>query len=170
MARDFDENDEVLVLNEGAYTVYLTDPSSPNQSKTRVINPRGRAIIPFKELRNALYASPGNKDILSQYLTITDPDARRELDMEDIEIIDNTVIKNKLKITSSSEIERQLLPFLESLGPGERERVAQIAIEENITDIRILTLLEKFTPYKSMTEQIKEKIQEDFDSRVNDED
>lgn len=162
MARDFDENKEVLVLNEGAYTVYLSDPTSPNQNKTRVINPKGRAHIPFKELRNALFASVGNKDVLSQYLTITDPDVRRELELEDVEIIDNLTIKQKLKLTASIEIEKQLIPFLNKLGPGERERVAEVAMEENITDMRILALLEKHTPYKSMTEQVKEKINDSY--------
>lgn len=164
---NFDENKDVLVSNEGAYTVYLTDPSSPNHNKTRMIHAKGKAIIPFKELRNALYAAPGNKDILSQYLTITDPDVRRELDMDTTEIIDNNKIRAKLKLTGLVEIDKQLVPFLQKLGPGERERVAELAIEENITDMRILTLLEKYTPYKSMTEQVKEKIEETFKNEEN---
>lgn len=153
-----EDNRKVLLKNEGAYTVHITNPNSRYGFTSRVVPPKGRLIMDFCDLRDSVYASLGNKEIISDYLTIEDEEVRQELGIGHFEIITDEKMKEMLKLTSGDEINIKLPEFLKSLGAGQLDRIAQMAVDEKIADMRIVAQLEKYTPYKSIGVQISDKI------------
>lgn len=156
------DNEKVVLVNEGHYTVYLNNSNSGKYGKSRIIPPQGKLVLPFEELRDAVYAESGNREIISQYIRIDNQDVREELGIGGIEIIDDKIMHQMLHLTSSSEINNKFKPFLEKLGPGQLDRIAQMAVDEKVADVRITTLLQKYTPYKNIANQITEGIEEEM--------
>lgn len=153
-----EDNKKVVLKNEGAYTVHLTNPNSRYGFNSRIIPPHGRLVIDFCDLRDSVYASLGNKEIIADYLTIEDAEVRRELGIDHIDIITDEQLHTMLKLASGEEIANKLPEFLKSLGAGQLDRIAQMAIDENISDMRIIAQLEKYTPYKSIGNQINDNL------------